>query len=120
MTAEGWTAESVADDLRERITAGELEPGQVIDKVALSREYVVRPAVISAALRILTDLRLVARRSGVGLVVREAPPPHPALYRQLLAEAARLLATYERGRHPRVGELERWRERARAAGVDDV
>lgn len=110
--------EAIADELRLLISTGEWEPGAIVDRAALAKEYGVRIPVITAALRILTDDRLLAHRGGVGLVVREQAPAHPGQLRRLLADADALLRAYETGRRPRVGELERWRQRARDAGVD--
>ncbi|ROO91244.1 DNA-binding GntR family transcriptional regulator [Actinocorallia herbida] len=64
----------IADELRERIVSGELEPGaRLPSRAALAAEYRVADSVALQALRLLASEGLVVGRSGSGTYVREKP-----------------------------------------------
>ncbi|MEU2606854.1 GntR family transcriptional regulator [Streptomyces albus] len=69
------TARQIADDLRARISSGELTPGdRVPGEPALVREYGVAKETARRALTLLVDEGLAVRRRGSGTYVREFRP----------------------------------------------
>jgi DNA-binding transcriptional regulator YhcF (GntR family) len=65
----------IVDEIRARITSGELAPGEVVPSArALTREWGVALATATRALAVLRDEGLVSARPGVGTVVAERPP----------------------------------------------
>ncbi len=62
----------VADDLREQIADGRLEPGDALPSLAeLSREYEASVSVVKSAISILRTEGLVIGQQGKGVFVRE-------------------------------------------------
>ncbi|MDF4254441.1 GntR family transcriptional regulator [Streptomyces sp. WMMB303] len=69
------TARQIADDLRARISSGELTPGdRVPGEPALVRDYGVAKETARRALTLLVDEGLAVRRRGSGTYVREFRP----------------------------------------------
>jgi len=69
------TARQIADDLRARISSGELAPGdRVPGEPALVRDYGVAKETARRALTLLVDEGLAVRRRGSGTYVREFRP----------------------------------------------
>jgi DNA-binding transcriptional regulator YhcF (GntR family) len=67
--------EHIADELRSRITSGQLAPGDPIPSArAITREWGVAVATASRALAVLRDEGLVSARPGLGTVVLGRPP----------------------------------------------
>lgn len=80
------TARQIADDLRARISSGELTPGdRVPGEPALVREYGVAKETARRALTLLVDEGLAVRRRGSGTYVREFRPI-PRVANKRLAE----------------------------------
>ena len=66
--------ERIADELRSRITSGQLAPGEPIPSArAITREWSVAVATASRALAVLRDEGLVIARPGLGTVVVGRP-----------------------------------------------
>ncbi len=66
--------EQIADELRTRITSGQLAPGAPIPSArAITREWAVALATATRALAVLRDEGLVYARPGVGTVVARPP-----------------------------------------------
>ncbi|MBO8193662.1 GntR family transcriptional regulator [Streptomyces oryzae] len=69
------TARQIADDLRARISSGELTPGDRLPgEPALVRDYGVAKETARRALTLLVDEGLAVRRRGSGTYVREFRP----------------------------------------------
>ncbi|GAA5021799.1 hypothetical protein GCM10023317_65440 [Actinopolymorpha pittospori] len=68
----------LADQIRERISAGEFEPGQMLpSEAALGQEYGLARTAVRAALSLLRAEGLVESVRGLGSVVRDRPEPKP-------------------------------------------
>lgn len=68
-------AEQIADDLREKITAGRLSAGaQLPSERELADQYGVSTKTAASAMRLLKDEGLVVSRTGAGRYVRQATP----------------------------------------------
>jgi DNA-binding transcriptional regulator YhcF (GntR family) len=66
---------SIVDDIRARITSGQLAPGEPVPSArAITREWGVAVATATRALAALRDEGLVYARPGVGTVVAARPP----------------------------------------------
>jgi len=64
--------EEIADDLRQRIAAGEFPPGSRLpSRRELIEQYKVTEPVIDRAMQILRVLNIVETLPGVGVYVRE-------------------------------------------------
>ncbi len=74
-TAQSQTSYGrVASALRDRILAGQLEPGeQLPTEEAMCHEYDVSRITIRRALQILTEERLIYRRQGSGSFINDRP-----------------------------------------------
>lgn len=69
------TAPEIADDLRERIKAGEYQPGDRLEFSALADLYSVKRPAIKRAVALLRALRLVEDQPGRGVYVADPLPP---------------------------------------------
>ncbi|MGV9425796.1 GntR family transcriptional regulator [Streptomyces sp. NPDC003656] len=64
----------IADDLRQQITSGRLQPGERLpSETALAEQYAVRTVTLRHALAVLQGERLVEKIHGKGNFVRRAP-----------------------------------------------
>lgn len=111
------TAERIADALRTKILAGELEPGTPLREVALSQSLGVARSTVREAMQLLTAERLLTRSLYRGVVVTELTPADVAdIYRaRRVLELAGVAATRDVGPHTLDGlreVVERWRDAA--------
>lgn len=68
----------VADDLRRRITTGELRPGRLLPSESqLATDHGVSRVTVRRALAVLRDAGLVDSRQGFGWFVTPSPVPQP-------------------------------------------
>lgn len=82
---------AIAADIRQRIAAGEWQPGQYIPSVrALAAEYVAGTGVIQAAIRLLSQQGWVNTEPYVGVLVADPLPTAPATVEELAAKVAAL------------------------------
>ncbi|WP_301124562.1 GntR family transcriptional regulator [Streptomyces cacaoi] len=81
------TARQIADDLRARITSGELMPGdRMPGEPALVKDYGVAKETARRALTLLVDEGLAVRRRGSGTYVREFRPIPRVANKRLAAQ----------------------------------
>ncbi len=110
MTEIGRPAyQQVADDLRERITAGEFPVGSAIPSTArLAAAHQVSVTVIRAAVAQLRNAGLLVGQPGKGVYVRatpEAAAEQAATVESLLAQVAELRAELRQAEDDRRDEL---------------
>jgi DNA-binding GntR family transcriptional regulator len=108
----------VADDLRDRIEAGEYPVnGLLPTKPELMKRYEASLGTIDHAIAELRKLGLVETLQGVGMFARKPPEPGPSTDPRKLAELAERMDAVEREVQDHARLLARMRQRLEKAGI---